>query len=45
MDLTPVTDGSRGFYGRVEAVNMLTREVLWRERHRAPVSSAIWPAG
>jgi len=57
MDLTPVTDGSRGFlstgvnftvrprpdsdgkYGRVEAVNMLTREVLWTERHRAPVSS------
>jgi hypothetical protein len=23
----------------VEAVNMLTREVLWTERHRAPVSS------
>jgi alcohol dehydrogenase (cytochrome c) len=57
MDLTPVTDGSRGFlstgvnftvrprpdsdgkYGRVEAVNMLTREVVWTERHRAPVSS------
>jgi alcohol dehydrogenase (cytochrome c) len=57
MDLTPVTDGGRGFlstgvnftvrprpdsdgkYGRVEAVNMLTREVLWTERHRAPVSS------
>lgn len=57
MDLTPVTDGSRGSlstgvrwtlrprpdsdgnYGRVEAVNMLTREVLWTERHRAPVSS------
>ena len=57
MDLTPVTDGGRGFlstgvnvtvrprpesdgkYGRVEAVNMLTREVVWTERHRAPVSS------
>jgi len=57
MDLTPVTDGSRGFlstgvnftvrprpdsdgkYGRVEAVNMLTHEVVWTERHRAPVSS------
>ena len=30
---------SDGKYGRVEAVNMLTREVLWTERHRAPVSS------
>jgi alcohol dehydrogenase (cytochrome c) len=57
MDLTPVTDGGRGFlstgvnftvrprpdsdgkYGRVEAVNMLTHEVVWTERHRAPVSS------
>ncbi len=26
-------------YGRVEALNLLTREVLWTERHRAPVSS------
>ncbi|MBZ5579306.1 MAG: PQQ-binding-like beta-propeller repeat protein [Acidobacteriia bacterium] len=31
--------GSDGQYGRVEAVNMLTREVVWTERHRAPVSS------
>src|SRR5215469_7147479 len=31
--------GSDGNYGRVEAVNMLTREVVWTERHRAPVSS------
>jgi alcohol dehydrogenase (cytochrome c) len=30
---------SDGKYGRVEAINMLTREVLWTERHRAPVSS------
>lgn len=30
---------SDGNYGRVEAINMLTREVLWTERHRAPVSS------
>ena len=30
---------SDGKYGRVEAVNMLTREVMWTERHRAPVSS------
>jgi len=30
---------SDGKYGRVEAVNMLTREVVWTERHRAPVSS------
>jgi alcohol dehydrogenase (cytochrome c) len=63
MDLTPVTDGSRGFlstgvnftvrprpdsdgkYGRVEAVNMLTREVVWTERHRAPVSSGALDTG
>jgi alcohol dehydrogenase (cytochrome c) len=30
---------SDGKYGRVEAVNMVTREVVWTERHRAPVSS------
>jgi len=30
---------SDGKYGRVEAVDMLTREVVWTERHRAPVSS------
>jgi alcohol dehydrogenase (cytochrome c) len=30
---------SDGKYGRVEAVNMLTHEVVWTERHRAPVSS------
>jgi alcohol dehydrogenase (cytochrome c) len=30
---------SDGKYGRVEAINMLTREVVWTERHRAPVSS------
>ncbi|HWC95716.1 MAG TPA: PQQ-binding-like beta-propeller repeat protein [Candidatus Sulfopaludibacter sp.] len=30
---------SDGRYGRVEAINMLTREVVWTERHRAPVSS------
>jgi alcohol dehydrogenase (cytochrome c) len=30
---------SDGKYGRVEAINMATREVLWTERHRAPVSS------
>ena len=30
---------SDGKYGRVEAVNMMTREVVWTERHRAPVSS------
>src|SRR5579872_1899930 len=32
---------SDGKYGRVEAVNMVTREVVWTERHRAPVSSGI----
>ena len=30
---------SDGKYGRVEAINMLTREVVWTERHRAPESS------
>lgn len=30
---------SDGKYGRVEAINMQTREVVWTERHRAPVSS------
>jgi alcohol dehydrogenase (cytochrome c) len=30
---------SDGNYGRVEAINMATREVVWTERHRAPVSS------
>jgi len=30
---------SDGKYGRVEAINMVTREVVWTERHRAPVSS------
>jgi len=30
---------SDGKYGRVEAVNMVSREVVWTERHRAPVSS------
>jgi alcohol dehydrogenase (cytochrome c) len=30
---------SDGKYGRVEAVDMLTREVMWTERQRAPVSS------
>ena len=30
---------SDGKYGRVEAINMVTREVAWTERHRAPVSS------
>jgi alcohol dehydrogenase (cytochrome c) len=37
---------SDGNYGRVEAINMLTREVVWTERHRAPVSSgALATAG
>jgi alcohol dehydrogenase (cytochrome c) len=30
---------SDGKYGRVEAVNMETRKVVWTERHRAPESS------
>ena len=30
---------SDGNYGRVEAINMLTREVVWTSRHRAPESS------
>ena len=30
---------SDGKYGRVEAINMLTREVVWTTRNRAPVSS------
>ena len=37
-ELRPRPD-SDGKYGRVEAINMLTREVVWTERHRAPVSS------
>ncbi|HEY4359887.1 MAG TPA: PQQ-binding-like beta-propeller repeat protein [Bryobacteraceae bacterium] len=32
---------SDGKYGRVEAINMATREVVWTERHRAPVSSGV----
>jgi alcohol dehydrogenase (cytochrome c) len=36
--LRPRAD-SDGNYGRVEAINMLTREVVWTERHRAPVST------
>jgi len=37
---------SDGKYGRVEAINMVTREVVWTERHRAPVSSgALATAG
>jgi alcohol dehydrogenase (cytochrome c) len=31
--------GSDGNYGRVQAINMLTREVVWTSRHRAPESS------
>jgi hypothetical protein len=31
---------SDGNYGRVEAVNMTTREVVWTERNRASVSSS-----
>jgi alcohol dehydrogenase (cytochrome c) len=30
---------SDGKYGRVQAINMLTREVVWTSRHRAPESS------
>jgi alcohol dehydrogenase (cytochrome c) len=30
---------SDGNYGRVEAINMVTREVVWTARNRAPVSS------
>lgn len=30
---------SDGKYGRVEAIDMLTREVVWTSRHRAPESS------
>ena len=30
---------SDGKYGRVEAINMVTREVVWTSRHRAPESS------
>jgi alcohol dehydrogenase (cytochrome c) len=30
---------SDGNYGRVQAINMLTREVVWTSRHRAPESS------
>jgi alcohol dehydrogenase (cytochrome c) len=36
---------SDGKYGRVEAINMVTREVLWTERHRAPVSSGALDTG
>jgi alcohol dehydrogenase (cytochrome c) len=31
--------GSDGNYGRVQAINMVTREVVWTSRHRAPESS------
>jgi len=30
---------SDGKYGRLQAINMLTREVVWTSRHRAPESS------
>jgi len=30
---------SDGKYGRVEAINVVTREVVWTSRHRAPESS------
>jgi alcohol dehydrogenase (cytochrome c) len=36
---------SDGKYGRVEAINMVTREVVWTERHRAPVSSGALDTG
>jgi len=36
---------SDGKYGRVEAINMLTREVLWTARNRAPVSSGALDTG
>ena len=36
---------SDGKYGRVQAVNMVTREVVWTERHRAPVSSGALDTG
>ncbi|MBZ5576211.1 MAG: PQQ-binding-like beta-propeller repeat protein [Acidobacteriia bacterium] len=32
---------SDGRYGRVQAINMLTREVVWTSRHRAPESSGV----
>jgi alcohol dehydrogenase (cytochrome c) len=33
--------GSDGNFGRVEAINLLTREVVWTERHRAPESAGV----
>jgi alcohol dehydrogenase (cytochrome c) len=36
---------SDGKYGRVEAINMLTREVVWTARNRAPVSSGALDTG
>jgi alcohol dehydrogenase (cytochrome c) len=32
---------SDGKFGRVEAINLQTREVVWTERHRAPESSGV----
>lgn len=37
--------GSDGNYGRVQAINMLTREVVWTSRHRAPESSGALDTG
>jgi alcohol dehydrogenase (cytochrome c) len=33
--------GSDGHYGRLEAINIGTREVVWRVRQRAPQSSGV----
>ena len=36
---------SDGRYGRVQAINMLTREVVWTSRHRTPESSGALDGG
>ena len=33
--------GSDGNYGRLEAIHLPTREVVWRTRQRAPQSSGV----
>jgi alcohol dehydrogenase (cytochrome c) len=40
FSLRPRPD-SDGKYGRVEAINLDTRKVVWIERHRAPQSSGV----
>jgi alcohol dehydrogenase (cytochrome c) len=38
LRLRPDSDGK---YGRLEAINLLTKEVVWMDRQRAPIASAM----